>query len=305
MIDATGNVQPLDSSALSEILDIKDKWSSEGKRVILLARKVLRAQDISMDPSSRSFEAEALRHAQNDLILVGLVGIVDLPRDEISDVVTALRAAGIRIFMVTGDFGLTALAIAKQCGIVTGEQADCVSDLPRYPPTSDLASSHKSSSEKVVRNSDSRSAIVLSGSDMITLSDHQWDLVCKYPEIVFARTTPDQKLRIVREFQSRGEIVGMTGDGVNDAPSLKAADMGIAMGGGSDIAIEAADMVLLESFAGIVEAVRYGRVAFDNLRKTIAYLLPAGSFSEFWPVMTNIIFGLPQVLSSFLMIVIW
>lgn len=139
---------------------------------------------------------------------------------------------------------------------------------------------------------------------MITLNENQWDQLATYTEIVFARTTPEQKLRIVHEFQSRDEIVAMTGDGVNDAPSLKAADIGIALGSGSDIAIEAADMVLLESFSAIVEAVQYGRVVFDNLKKTIAYLLPAGSFSEFWPVMTNVVFGLPQVLSSFLMIII-
>lgn len=153
-------------------------------------------------------------------------------------------------------------------------------------------------------SSDVKTSIVLSGPEMITLNGYQWEQLCKCDEIVFARTTPEQKLRIVREFQGRDEIVGMTGDGVNDAPSLKAADIGIALGSGSDIAIEAADMVLLESFSAVVEAVQYGRVVFDSLKKTIAYLLPAGSFSEFWPVMTNVIFGLPQVLSSFLMIII-
>jgi sodium/potassium-transporting ATPase subunit alpha len=131
-------------------------------------------------------------------------------------------------------------------------------------------------------------SVILSGPEMMTLTENQWGQLCKYNEIVFARTTPEQKLRIVRELQSRAEVVAMTGDGVNDAPSLKAADIGIALGSGSDIAIEAADMVLL---------------VFDNL-KTIVYLLPAGSFAELWPVITNVLFGLPQVLSSFLMIVI-
>lgn len=87
--------------------------------------------------------------------------------------------------------------------------------------------------------------------------------------------------------------------------SSHAADIGIALGSGSDIAIEAADMVPLESFSAVVEAVQYGRVVFDNLKKTIAYLLPAGSFSEFWPVLTNVAFVLPQILSSFLMIILW
>jgi len=90
-------------------------------------------------------------------------------------------------------------------------------------------------------------SIVLSGPELITLNENQWEQLCTYDEIVFARTTPEQKLRIVREFQGRDEVVAMTGDGVNDAPSLKAADIGIALGSGSDIAIEAADMVLLES----------------------------------------------------------
>lgn len=140
-------------------------------------------------------------------------------------------------------------------------------------------------------------AIVMSGPELSDLNDEQWDKLCGYDEIVFARTTPEQKLRIVKEFQARSNIVAMTGDGVNDAPSLKAADVGVALGSGSDIAIEAADMVLLESFSAIVEAVKYGRLVYgmlwvgrsvvfladkriDNLKKTIVYLLPAGSFSE-------------------------
>lgn len=161
--------------------------------------------------------------------------------------------------------------------------------------------------EKIVSESPASTttkALVISGTELITLNESQWDQLCSYEEIVFARTTPEQKLRIVREFQSRGNSVGMTGDGVNDAPSLKAADIGIAMGSGSDVAIEAADMVLLDSFSAVVVAIKYGRLLFDNLKKTIIYLLPAGSFSELWPVLLNVFFGAPQILSSFLMIVI-
>ena len=207
---------------------------------------------------------------------------------------------------VTGDFALTAQAIARECGIISNatELVKNFSALSRDKVPEEVEG-------KALLNVDQspgsslHSSIVLSGPEMITLNNSQWDQLCRYDEIVFARTTPEQKLRIVRELQARDEIVGMTGDGVNDAPSLKAADIGIALGSGSDIAIEAADMVLLESFSAIVEAVQYGRVVFDNLKKTIAYLLPAGSFSEFWPVMTSVLFGLPQVLSSFLMIIIW
>jgi sodium/potassium-transporting ATPase subunit alpha len=204
---------------------------------------------------------------------------------------------------VTGDFALTAEAIAVECGIITSppSMVQNISALARDKPV--LSSSDLEKPADIT--SHTPSSIVISGPEMITLNEHQWERLCKYDEIIFARTTPEQKLRIVREFQARDEIVGMTGDGVNDAPSLKAADVGIALGSGSDIAIEAADMVLLESFSAVVEAVQYGRVVFDNLKKTIAYLLPAGSFSEFWPVFTNVIFGLPQVLSSFLMIIIW
>ncbi|KAF2031303.1 calcium ATPase [Setomelanomma holmii] len=242
---------PLTGAQRTRIERIKDDWSRQGKRVILLARKP------TVVPFSSNQEKEVLVAARHGLTFVGILGIVDPPRDEIPEVVRILRGASIRIFMVTGDFKFTAQAIAEECGIISNSALlDDITALSR-------------------------------GGKIGTTKQAIWDQLCQYQEIVFARTTPEQKLRIVKEFQGRENIVGMTGDGVNDAPSLKAADIGIAMGSGSDIAIEAADMVLLDSFAAIVEAVQYGRLVYDNLKKTIVYLLPAGSFSELWPVVTN------------------
>ncbi|KAH4073607.1 hypothetical protein HBI81_060200 [Parastagonospora nodorum] len=273
---------PLTDAQRFRIEQIKDDWSRQGKRVILMARKP------TVMPFSTNAEKEVLVAARQGLTFVGIVGIVDPPRDEIPEVVRILRGASIRIFMVTGDFKLTAQAIAEECGIISNSMmVDDVMALSRD-----------------INTPSPKQAIVLSGPELITLNENQWDQLCSYQEIVFARTTPEQKLRIVKEFQARENIVGMTGDGVNDAPSLKAADIGIAMGSGSDIAIEAADMVLLDSFAAICQAVLYGRLVYDNLKKTIVYLLPAGSFSELWPVITNVAFGIPQILSSFLMIII-
>ncbi|KAH8700901.1 putative H /K ATPase alpha subunit [Talaromyces proteolyticus] len=290
-IDADGKVESMTPEIETTMRQIKDRWSNEGKRVILAGRKILAPDTILPDPSSDQLEAQIISEAKSGLTLVGLIGIIDPPRKEISEVMQILRGAGIRMFMVTGDFGLTAVAISRQCGMVTSPSVDDISHLPRAP---------KDEGEAIKPNG----ALLLSGIDILSLNEYQWNLACQYPEVVFSRTTPDQKLRIVRELQARDQTVGMTGDGVNDAPALKAADIGISLASGSDIAIEAADMVLLDSFSAIVEAVRYGRVVFDNLKKTIAYLLPAGSFSEFWPVFCNVIFGLPQVLSSFLMIII-
>ncbi|KAK4220955.1 Sodium/potassium-transporting ATPase subunit alpha-1 [Podospora fimiseda] len=288
----------LDNAAREKINSIKDEWSLQGRRVILLAHKAISKTAFkSSSTSSSSFETEVLQQAKSGLTLVGLVAIVDPPRAEIPQVVKTLRVTGICLFMVTGDFALTAQAIARECSIITNpnESIANVSALSREPKQASPFS----------ESSGASSSIVLTGTDLIALSPTQWDtLVSSYNQVVFARTTPEQKLRIVRELQARRHLVAMTGDGVNDAPALRAADIGIPIGGRSDIAVEAADMVLLDSFSSIVEAVRFGMVMFDNLKKTIAYLLPAGSFAEFWPILTNVGFGLPQILSSFLMIII-
>jgi len=294
-----GEVHTIDNDFRKHLEKFKDGWSSEGKRVLLLARKIVHGSDLSANPADGDFEDEALKHASSDLTLIGLAGIVDPPRDEIPEVVATLRRAGIKIHMVTGDFRLTAQAIARTCGILAhNEKVDTVGELPRAPtPTIPGL-------ENVPLSKELGKSLIVSGSEIMGLSEHQWDLITAYPAVVFARTTPDQKLLITRSFRRRGYVVGMTGDGVNDAPSLREADIGICPVTASDIAIAASDMVLMDSFASIIIAVERGRTVFDNLKKTIAYLLPAGSFSEFWPVMTSVIFGLPQILSSFLMIVI-
>lgn len=168
---------------------------------------------------------------------------------------------------------MTALAIARDAGIVTCLHVDNASHLERHSPETEL------SDEDEKNSSTSRGAIVISGPELLKLSDNQWKALIQYEEIVFARTTPEQKLRIVREFQENN-VVAMTGDGVNDAPSLKAADVGISLGSGSDIAMEAADMILLDTFSSVVIAVQYGRVVFDNLKKVNEIYSPTSPYIE-------------------------
>ncbi|WVQ67031.1 uncharacterized protein L199_005224 [Kwoniella botswanensis] len=299
-----GPALPLTQSNIERLTAVQEKWSSKGQRVLLLAKRMI---PHSLIPDGMAFDQPEFGDLVNiklnqQLTIIGLVGLVDPPRAEIPETVRIMRGAGIRFFMVTGDFALTAVAIAEQCGIISSSKTlHHVQDLPRDTPLDQVLQFDKQDMEL---GTGGLPGLVLSGNDLMEMSDSQWEQACQYTEIVFARTTPEQKLRIVKEFQARGNVVGMTGDGVNDAPSLKAANVGIAMGGGSDVAMEASDLVLLENFSSIVVAVEYGRLVFDNLKKTCLYLLPAGSFSELMPILLNVLFGLPQILSSLQMIII-
>jgi len=155
------------------------------------------------------------------------------------------------------------------------------------------------------QNSDVQFSLVIPGSEIAGFTEIYWEWILQHDEVVFARTSPENKLTIVEACQDRGHIVGVTGDGVNDAPALKQADCGIAMGAGSDVARDAADLVLVSnSFLSILTGVENGRLVFDNLTKVILYVFPAGQFSEIIPVLVNSFFGIPLPLSSYLMIYI-
>nr|WP_199289132.1 cation-transporting P-type ATPase [Cyanobium sp. FACHB-13342] len=248
----------------AEAVAANDDLAARGYRVIAVARRPL-------DPSLLAAPADQL---ERELTLVGLLGLYDPPRPEVPEAIRQCHQAGIKVTMVTGDYGLTAQAIARQIGLL---------DLPaggEGPPQADP-----------VR--------VIQGNHLDLISDVQLRQLLKYRNrLVFARMAPEQKLRLVQAYRSLGEVVAVTGDGVNDAPALRAADVGVAMGlEGTDVAREAADVVLLDdNFATIVTAVRYGRGVVANIRKFLPYVL-ASNVAEMTPFLAMVAFQIPAALT--------
>ncbi|KAF8382901.1 eat-6 [Pristionchus pacificus] len=239
-------------------------------------------------PKGFKFETEEVNFPIDGLRFVGLMSMIDPPRAAVPDAVAKCRSAGIKVVMVTGDHPITAKAIAKSVGIIS-EGTETVEDIAirRGIP---------------VEQVDPREAkaAVIHGSDLREMTEEQLaDIIRHHSEIVFARTSPQQKLMIVEGFQKQGQIVAVTGDGVNDSPALKRADIGVAMGiAGSDVSKQAADMILLDdNFASIVVGVEEGRLIFDNLKKSIAYTLTS-NIPEISPFLTYILFGIPLPLGT-------
>ncbi len=219
---------PLTPSLRNQILAQNNQMAGQGLRVLGFSYKPL--EEIPPEGSDDTTE--------QDLVWLGLVGMLDAPRPEVREAVARCKQAGIRVLMITGDHQLTALAIAQDLGI-------------------SQAGDH-----------------VLTGQQIEKLTQPQLEAEVSQVS-VYARVAPEHKLRIVKALQTRGEIVAMTGDGVNDAPALKQADIGIAMGiTGTDVSKEASDMVLLDdNFATIVAATEEGRVVYTNIRRFIKYIL--------------------------------
>merc|ERR1712241_154299 len=233
------------------------------------------------DPDEENFPLEGLR-------FVGLMSMIDPPRAAVPDAVVKCRSAGIKVIMVTGDHPITAKAIARSVGIISDGQ-ETVEDI----------AARKGIPVSEVNPREARAAVI-HGGEIKDLSEKQLDEVLMYhSEIVFARTSPQQKLIIVEGCQRMGAIVAVTGDGVNDLPALKKADIGVAMGiAGSDVSKQAADMILLDdNFASIVTGVEEGRLIFDNLKKSIAYTLTS-NIPEISPFLLFILADVPLPLGT-------
>lgn len=239
-------------------------------------------------PIGYTFDTEEENYPMNDLTFVGLISMIDPPRAAVPDAVAKCRSAGIKVIMVTGDHPITAHAISKSVGIIS----------PENETVDDIAKRLNIPVEKVNKR-DAQAAVVHGGMIKDMTNEDIDEIILNHKEIVFARTSPQQKLIIVEGCQRAGQIVAVTGDGVNDSPALKRADIGIAMGiAGSDVSKQAADMILLDdNFASIVTGVEEGRLIFDNLKKSIAYTLTS-NIPEISPFLAFIVTGIPLPLGT-------
>ncbi len=249
-----GEVLPLTAERRADAIDAYRRLAARGERGLGFARR-----DAARGPIP-----------EDGYVFLGLSGMIDPPRPEVPEALAKCRSAGIRVIMLTGDFGLTAKSIAEQIGLF------------------------------------STRGRVVQGDELSEMSDATLQQVLQdEPEIIFARIAPAQKLQVVQALQALGDIVTVTGDGVNDAPALKNADMGVAMGvGGTEVAKEASNMVLMDdNFATIISAVEEGRTIFDNIKKFIAYILTS-NIPEILPFIAFVLLDIPLPLTVILILTI-
>nr|AFU25689.1 Na+,K+ ATPase alpha-subunit 1A [Oncopeltus fasciatus]CAH1755606.1 Na,K-ATPase alpha 1A [Oncopeltus fasciatus] len=272
--------------------ELRDAFNDAYLELGGLGERVLGFCDFMLPPDKFpvgfNFNSEEPNFPLTGMRFVGLISMIDPPRAAVPDAVAKCRSAGIKVIMVTGDHPITAKAIAKSVGIIS-EGNETVEDI-----------AHRLNIPISEVNPRNAKAAVVHGTELKDITPEQLDEILRYhTEIVFARTSPQQKLIIVEGCQRMGAIVAVTGDGVNDSPALKKADIGIAMGiSGSDVSKQAADMILLDdNFASIVTGVEEGRLIFDNLKKSIAYTL-SSNIPEISPFLANVVLNIPLPLGA-------
>jgi len=252
-----GQYEELSEAQRAKVKAANDELASQGYRVLGVATRQVATE----------LRAQENATIEQDLMFIGLVAMIDPPRPEVADAIALCHHAGIQVTMITGDYGLTAAAIAQKIGLINGK------------------------SNGKVR--------AITGEQLGRFSNAQLRQILHKQKhgLVFARVMPEQKLRLVQAYKDLGHVVAVTGDGVNDAPALRAANIGIAMGmNGTDVAREAADIVLVDdNFATIVSAIEQGRAVYQNIRKFITYIL-ASNMAEFLPFLAMVFFKIPPAL---------
>jgi len=284
-----GQDKIIDEKMRKQFRDACAELAGIGQRVLAFVDRHL---DPEKFPPNYEFSTEGPEpnFPLDNLRFVGLMSMIDPPKASVPDAVAKCRSAGIKVIMVTGDHPITAQAIAKEVGIISSDN-----ELVIFSPNTTIPPKPQPGVSACVP-----------GYVMMDWNEETLDgLIAAYKEIVFARTSPQQKLFIVEAYQRAGNVVAVTGDGVNDSPALKKADIGVAMGiAGSEVSKEAADMILLDdNFATIVIGVEEGRLIFDNLKKSIVYTLTS-NIPEILPFLTWVIAGIPLPLSTIAILLI-
>lgn len=270
--------------------------AGQGERVLGLAMRVL-PPTLFPYPNTckadfKAREEELLSAAPSTWGFLGLFSLVDPPKPRVDEAVQACKRAGVRVAMVTGDHPLTAEAIARKVHIIHD-----------FATREEIAADEQVPWKDVSEESVGAVVVNCQREEMKEWIEEDWEALLDKPELVFARASPHDKLLIVQALRRRGEVVAVTGDGVNDSPALKNADVGVAMGvGGSEVAKHAANVVLMDDdFVSIVHGVEEGRVLFDNLTKTIAYTL-AHALPELVAVVIHLVLRVPVGLTSLMIL---
>ncbi|KAI9293754.1 hypothetical protein K502DRAFT_293275 [Neoconidiobolus thromboides FSU 785] len=277
-----GQIIPLNEEHKAQFQEIYELMAGKGHRVLAFAQLLLPRDQF---PKDFVFDKKLNNYPTTGLTFVGLTSLEDPPKHGVREAIGMCRTAGIRVMMVTGDHPLTAEAIGRKINLMLSDTKQMVAKKTGRPIES--------------IGEDEYGAIVIHGEQIDALNDQEWDNIFSKDEIIFARTSPRHKLEIVKRAQSMGHIVGVTGDGVNDSPALKKADLGIAMNeSGSDVSKEAASMILLDdNFASTIRGIEEGRLIFANLKKSIRYTV-THTMPEVIPQLLYIAVPIPLLLTS-------